>query len=108
MDCDAALSSPIGDDGTAIMFVVINGQTEISFDWRVSSEEGFDGLIFNIFSIDANGQLVDTGIADAITGEVDWNRRFFTVPSGRHVGAWFYTKDFVDLDPVGDDAGWVV
>jgi len=107
LDCDAAQSSPTPDDGSAIMFVEVAGRTEISFDWKVSSEANFDGLNFGVFSIDANGQLVDTGIGDFISGEVDWNRRFFQIPSGQHLAVWFYLKDSVDLDPVGQDAGWV-
>lgn len=105
LDCDAAQSSPIPDDGSAIMLVGITGSTEISFDWRVSSESGFDGLVFNVFSINSSGQLVDTEIGDAISGEVDWNRRFFQIPNGPHVAAWFYLKD--SSVSVGVDAGWV-
>jgi len=105
VDCDAAQSERIFDSQTSIMLTGVNGPTDVSFDWRVSSERNFDGLAFLILGVDQNGQVFETGISDGIDGEVNWNTRSFRVPSGPHLLVWGYVKDA--SVSTGADTGWV-
>lgn len=106
VDCDAAQSDSITDGEIALLATLVSGPTEVSFDWKVSSENIYDGMTFVIFSIDSQGNLTDTGAANTqITGEVDWNRKYFQIPTGPHLAVWAYVKD--SSISAGQDAGWV-
>jgi len=54
-----------------------------SFDFRVSSESGWDFLEFSL-----NGQLQQRW-----SGEVNWTRYQFSVPAGAVTAEWRYVKD---------------
>jgi len=96
----SARSNRIGANQTSTMAAVVRGPGTIAFDWKVSSERGFDGLAFGI--LNANEQVV---VSDQITGNVNWSRRSFSIPSGPHTLVWLYAKD--GSVSVGQDAGWV-
>ncbi len=71
------------------------GPATVSFWWRVSSEERYDLLTFE----------VDGSTSLSISGEVAWRRETVSVPEGDHVLRWKYLKD-ANLSR-GSDAGWV-
>ncbi len=66
-----------------------------SFDYRVSSEEGWDFLEF----------YVDGNLRAQWSGEVDWQSYEFTAPVGNAVLEWRYSKDFANAG--GIDAAFI-
>jgi alpha-tubulin suppressor-like RCC1 family protein len=67
----------------------------VSFWWKVSSEQFFDTLEF-----DVNG-----AVQSVISGEVDWQQASFPVAAGTNVLVWRYSKD--PTFDAGLDAGFV-
>ncbi|MEI9962030.1 MAG: hypothetical protein WDM76_13135 [Limisphaerales bacterium] len=67
---------------------------QLSFQWLVSSEAGWDYLTFYINGVQQ----------DAISGEADWNQENYTVHAGDTL-RWEYSKDGGDSD--GMDAGFL-
>ncbi len=92
---DAAQSGDINDNETSWMELDISGPETILFQWKVSSESGYDFLQFKV-----NG----TTQAE-IDGEVDWTRVSYDLPEGDHKVRWEYSKD--SSVSSGADAGWV-
>lgn len=92
---DAAQSGRIQDNQRSYIEINTSGPGVIKFQWKVSSEEGFDFLKFT-----DNGQQVD-----AISGEVDWTQVTVSLGAGQHLLRWEYAKD--EFIMLGDDAGWV-
>ena len=101
VDGDAAQSANIGNNQQALMGVVVMGPTTASFDWKVSSEEGFDFLVAAVF----NDRLQQTNIGSDISGEKDWKRQELNIPSGEHLIVWAYLKD--SSVSSGMDTGWI-
>ena len=93
---EAAQSGPIGNNGQTWLEIEVTGPAEVSFWWKVSSEDGFDFLQFFVDGIEIPG---------GISGEVDWQKRSAIVPAGLHTLRWAYTKD--SSSSVGADAAWV-
>ncbi len=82
---DYAVSTNMNADGTLCMvYATVNYEveSEISFDYCVSSD---DGDVFD-FRIDNNIMLTRSG-------EVDWDNFSCTLPAGRHEISWYYSKD---------------
>ena len=80
----AAESGAIGDSQSSSLILtsgMFSGTG--SFDYKVSSEDGFD-----LFQFYLNGQLQQTW-----SGEVGWANYQFSVPSGTNILEWRYTKD---------------
>ena len=78
------------------MDVVVQGPANITFDWKVESESGYDGLAFH----DGNNQI------DAISGGSGWRSRNYTISDSKaHVIRFRYYKDESCSD--GSDCGWV-
>ena len=93
---DAARSGGITGNQESWVQTVISGVTNISFWWKVSSEEGFDELEF----------YVDDTIPAAISGPtVPWEQRSFQLNPGSHTLKWRYYKDADASD--GSDCGWL-
>jgi|GEM_PF-1205303 len=92
----AARSGTISDSQTSVMQTTVTGPGTFSFWWKVSSESGYD---FQTFYLDGVAQ---TG---AISGEVDWQQKTYTVISGTHTLKWVYSKD--SSGSSGSDCGWV-
>ncbi len=67
----------------------------VAFARRVSSEEGYDFLVFSI----------DNTPAGAWSGEVSWEEVSFPIEKGLHTLTWTYQKD--DLIADGADRAWV-
>jgi subtilisin family serine protease len=66
-----------------------------SFDFRVSSEPGWDTLQF----------LVDGNVIEQWSGEVGWQTFNFALAEGAHTLEWRYSKD--SSDSVGADAAFL-
>jgi len=92
---DALRIGPLTDFQSASFSSEVTGPDEIAFWWKVSSEEFFDVLTFRI----------DGELQSVISGEVDWTRRVFKIPPGRHLLEWSYLKD--ESTNGGSDNAWV-
>ena len=96
MGGSSAVSGDIGDDELSTLSITLQGPGTLSFDWRVSSEEGYDFL----------GVSLDGGASTRISGEQDWQPAdAIDIPSGQHTVSWTYEKDFSVSE--GDDKGWI-
>lgn len=92
----AARSGAIGDNGTSVLQTEVEGPAEVSFWWRVSSEEGYDELSFLVDDV-GQGTISGTGGA--------WVRKALLLGAGTHSLKWVYAKDESDAD--GADCAWV-
>ncbi len=92
-----AHSGAITDNQTSILFIELQVLTAdtISFWKRVSSEENYDFMTFQI-----NG--VEMG---SWSGEVAWSKSFYTVGTGDQTFKWSYEKDY-SLSS-GSDRAWI-
>lgn len=92
---DAAQSGDIADDETTGMEMTVSGPSTISFQWKVSSEPGYDYLVF----------VVDGVIRGYISGSQDWASFSYSVGAGDHNVDFVYFKD--ESVSTGGDAGWI-
>ncbi len=90
----AAQSGTIDDDQTSWIETTLPANGQLSFYWKVSSEEGWDYLTFYI-----NGDE-----HDSISGEEGWNQQTYSVSAGDTL-RWEYHKDGGGSD--GQDAGFL-
>lgn len=78
----------------------VTGSGVLAFDWKVSSELGYDWLRF---------YTVGSAVTNQISGTTGgWSRGFVTVTgatSDIHTFRWEYSKD--PSDYVGQDCGWI-
>lgn len=92
----AAQSGAIGDSGTSVLSLTatsIGGSG--TFDYKVSSEAGFDYL----------GFYIDGTLIQQWSGEIDWSTFGFSLPVGLHTFEWRYSKDSSGTS--GQDASWI-
>ena len=95
-DSDAAQSGNIGDNQQSCMQTTVTGSSDLSFYWKVSSESDYDYLQFYID---------DSEQSDKISGDTDWQQKFYQLSAGDKALKWCYTKDrYVEG---GSDTGWV-
>lgn len=92
---DSAQAGLITHSQNSWFQATVTGPVDLAFFWKVSSESGYD---FLSFAIDGVNQA-------SVSGEVNWQQRTFSVPSGTHTLRWTYAKDSVVS--VGMDCGWV-
>lgn len=92
---DAMESPDLNDDESAGFSTEITGPGFLSFQWKVSSEEGYD-----LLAVALNGQN-----ENSISGELDWTSGVIAIPAGVHVVSWVFEKDGSEAE--GDDMGWV-
>lgn len=92
---DAAKSGAIVDSQESWIQTAVSGVTNVSFWWKVSSEEGYDGLEFG----------VDDITPYFISGNVDWEQRTFDLDAGTHILTWRYFKDEADFGNL--DTAWL-
>lgn len=90
-----ALKFTAVDSATTYAERTVVGPSVVNFWWRASSEEGYD-----FFSYSVNGVQ-----QAAISGNVAWLYRSFTLPAGTHQIRWSYAKDSSDFS--FDDAGYL-
>ncbi|WP_035602764.1 hypothetical protein [Haloferula sp. BvORR071] len=93
---DAAASQPLADDASTTIQTTITGPGELSFQWRVDSEEDAD---FLSVSVDG-GEPVES-----ISGDTGWQQVIVNLPPGEHAVTWTYAKDGSFAD--GEDRGWL-
>lgn len=89
----AARSGPIDDDQRTNLEVVIEMSEpgEISFAYKVSSEEWYDKFYF----------FIDGAVVNYWSGQVGWETRSYSLSAGIHTLTWRYQKDYAfgyDLD----------
>lgn len=91
-----AKSASIGNDQqTTLQITIDSAATNINFYQKVSSEPGFDELVF----------YVDDVQQGAWSGDMDWGYETYTITPGEHTFKWVYKKD----DWVGQfsDSAWI-
>jgi thermolysin len=91
----AGRSGHLGNSQLSYISTEITGPGTLSFYWRVSSEQGWDYLIF----------YIDGSTMDAISGESGWENMTCTISSGTHTCKWSYVKDMSVAS--GSDAAWL-
>jgi hypothetical protein len=94
-DVDAVQSGYIGNDSETILQTTVSGPGEVSFRWKVDSEEEYDFLRFKIDGLTQN----------SISGTSDWLLQTYTLGAGIHVLSWSYEKD--ESESSGADAGYL-
>lgn len=94
----AIVSGDIDDEQQSIVLVTVAGEGELSFEWKVSSEENTDDPTE---PYDALYLYVDGELVRFISGEVDYQQESVSFGSGEHIITWIYEKDASTL--AGDD-----
>lgn len=92
---NAARSGAIDGNKSTWLQTTITGPGQVNFYWKVSSEVNYDYLKFYINNV----------LQKSISGEVDWRRETFTLPSGNNTLKWVYAKD--EAGTVAQDRGWL-
>ncbi|BDX05918.1 reprolysin-like metallopeptidase [Planctobacterium marinum] len=89
-------SADIDDNETSSLTLMdVTGAGTVSFDARVSSEEGWDYLVV----------YLDGSEVTRLSGILDWQTYSFDVTAGAHIISWQYEKD--GSISSGDDTAWV-
>jgi len=92
-------SDSIADNQTASIELTqtFNDPNEnfIAFAYKVSSEAGFDRLIFTI----------DGAEKGSWSGEIDWTTTYYLLSAGSHTFKWSYVKDANTIG--GSDSAWI-
>lgn len=93
----SAKSGSIVDSQTSELILTLDttGFEAITFAVKVSSESGYDGLVFYIDGVSQS----------AWSGEVDWQTVTYPVTSGQHTFEWKYIKD--NIYSSGSDCAWI-
>ena len=92
-----AKSSGISDNETSALFITIEAasESEVSFYYKVSSENNWDKLYFKIDGIEKNNW----------SGEVAWTQASYILTPGSHELRWEYSKD--SSMSSGSDCAWI-
>ena len=92
-----ARSSAIDHSETTALFIniVVGNESEMSFYYKVSSESGWDKLLFKIDGTEKNNW----------SGEIGWTQASYNLTPGTHELRWEYTKD--SSVSSGDDCAWI-
>ncbi len=94
---DSARSGVITDNQTSTLSITVDvlAAGDIGFEYKVSSESGYDYLHFYIDGVEQASW----------SGEVDWSHASYPVDAGTHTFTWSYTKD--SSVSSGADAAWI-
>jgi len=92
---DAAESASVGHGQVSWMETTVEGAGIVSFWWKVSSESQQDLLCF----------YVDGVRQDALSGDVDWERKSFFVGADSHTLRWEFERS--SEGGTGSNRGWV-
>lgn len=92
---DAARSGTIDDYEKSWIETTVEGPGELSFWWKVSSEDGADYLEF----------MIDGDYQNDISGDWDWEQQIYQIEPGTHTLRWRYSKDSCCTDY--DDAAYL-
>lgn len=92
-----AKSASIGDSQSSAFSITLDvlGNDSVSFYRKVSSESGYD---FLIFSIDGN-------TIEKWSGIKSWEKVSYPITTGTHILSWTYEKDNYSIS--GSDCAWV-
>lgn len=92
-----AKSGDIGDNQHSVLMLNYEAMynDSISFYVKVSSEEGYDYLIF----------LIDNEAVDQWAGNEPWQRVSYAIDAGDHNFKWYYDKDTYVSS--GEDCAWI-
>jgi sporulation protein YlmC with PRC-barrel domain len=86
--------------------VTLSSATNLTFNWKVSSEGSWDYLGFCMDkSFGDTGCTRGVGNITSISGTVDWTAVRVLVPTGTHKLLWYYAKDGSAAS--GSDTGWL-
>ncbi len=86
-------SGAIAAGQSSSLATTVVGPALLSFDWKVTSEPGYDNLL----------RLTIDGVQqETISGNVDWHQRIYPLGNGSHSISWAYSKNY----PVGN-TGWL-
>jgi secreted trypsin-like serine protease len=94
----AIVSGNITGNQESIVMVTLSGESELSFDWSVSSEENTDepDQPFDALYLYVDGELIKF-----ISGEVAYQNESINFAAGDHMITWVYRKD--PFSSEGDD-----
>jgi subtilisin family serine protease len=92
---DWAESGGITDSQQSWVRATVSGPGTVAFSWKVSSEVSYDILSFQL----------DGVTKVEVSGEVNWDRRFYSIGPGSHTLLWTYRKD--EWLSTGNDAAWL-
>ena len=85
---------------------VVQGATNVSFWWRVSSEyDPVQNIIYDNLSF-----YVDDALQSTIAAENTWQFALISLPTNSlnyHVLKWAFSKDDSDVFPVGSNCAWL-
>jgi uncharacterized repeat protein (TIGR01451 family) len=98
---DAAQSGAITHNQESWLETTLRGPGTLFFRWKVSSQSGADQLQF-LSKTNALGSFI---LQTNISGEVGWQQRGYSIPSGSWIFRWRYIKDA--SISVGADAAWL-
>jgi C1A family cysteine protease len=93
-DGDSMQAGDISDDASSRMESLLEGPSQVTFDWRVSAQ-GSDTLSF----------YIDDVLSRSIAGDTEWDTVSVSVGEGQHTLAWVYEKD--GYASMLEDSGWV-
>ena len=92
----AARTTKIGNGESTSLEMTVYGRGWLSFDWKTSSESGYDALDVEIDGVSSSG----------ISGERSWEYfSKYLYADGPHVIRWTYRKD--GSASSGEDCGWI-
>jgi hypothetical protein len=92
---EAAQSGPIGNSMYSSITTTVTGPATLAFYQKVSSQPTYDTLTFS----------VDGSVKSTISGNINWQQKAFTLPSGTHTLVWKYAKNTTING--GLDAAWL-
>lgn len=88
-------SGNISGNGTTWISTVVEGDSELTFNWKASTEACCDRLKL----------YIDGELTGELRGEEDWTQFSHTIPAGLHELKWVYIKD--ETDNAGQDSVWI-
>ncbi|MBM3879389.1 MAG: hypothetical protein FJ387_06670 [Verrucomicrobia bacterium] len=92
----AARTGPITHNEQSELETTVIGPGYLSFWWKVSCENLWDGLEF---FVNGTSQM-------SLSGEVEWTNVVLALPVGTHALQWVYSKNYFPTS-AGQDAGWL-
>jgi subtilisin family serine protease/chitodextrinase len=88
-------SGPAGEFQASYLETIVTGPGRLAYYWKVSSEPVYDRLVL----------MLNGAVQGWISGEVDWEARYYDIGAGTHVVRWAYVR--TAEEPGGANAGWV-
>jgi len=82
--------------------ITVSASSLLKFSWKVSSESGWDYLLF---CLDNDACTRDSGYTQRISGEVPFTEVSIPLTAGNHSLRWVYAKDGSAIG--GSDKGWI-